>query len=115
MIDAEHWDTVYTDRGERGVSWFTETPTCSLELFDAAHIGPERSMINVGAGASRLVDAILARGHTDVTALVTDPDTEDTGAKNTDRPGISGPAGQHLDERHGGRLMRGSTGSARAC
>jgi SAM-dependent methyltransferase len=69
MIDAEHWDIVYTDRGERGVSWFTETPTCSLELLDAAHVGPERSLIDVGAGASRLVDAVLARGHTDVTAL----------------------------------------------
>ena len=69
MIDAEHWDTVYTDRGERGVSWFIETPALSLELLDAAHVGPQRSLIDVGAGASRLVDAALARGHTDVTAL----------------------------------------------
>ena len=69
MIDAEHWDTVYTDRGELGVSWFTETPALSLELLDATHVGPERSLIDIGAGASRLVDAVLARGHTDVTAL----------------------------------------------
>ena len=69
MIDTEHWDTVYADRGECGVSWFTETPGVSLELLDAAHVGPERSLIDVGAGASRLVDAVLARGHTDVTAL----------------------------------------------
>ena len=69
MIDAEHWDTVYTDRGECDVSWFTETPALSLELLDAAHAGTERSLIDVGAGASRLVDAVLARGHTDVTAV----------------------------------------------
>ncbi|MFC4942035.1 class I SAM-dependent methyltransferase [Pseudonocardia sp. GCM10023141] len=74
MIDTEHWntehwDTVYADRGERGVSWFTETPALSLDMLDAAHVGPERSLVDVGAGASRLVDAVLARGHTDVTAL----------------------------------------------
>lgn len=69
MIDAEHWDTVYTDRGEREVSWYTGTPTLSLELLNTAHAGPDLSLIDVGAGASRLVDAVLARGHTDVTAL----------------------------------------------
>lgn len=69
MTDAEHWDGVYADRGEQGVSWFAETPALSLDMLDAAHVGLGRSLIDVGAGASRLMDALLARGRTDITAL----------------------------------------------
>ncbi len=68
-MHVEHWDTVYADRGELGVSWFTETPALSLELLDSAHAGPEQSLIDVGAGASTLVDDLLDRGVTSITLL----------------------------------------------
>jgi 2-polyprenyl-3-methyl-5-hydroxy-6-metoxy-1,4-benzoquinol methylase len=38
-------------------------------LLDAAGIRPEASVLDVGAGASRLVDALLKQGFTDLTAL----------------------------------------------
>ena len=66
---AGHWDAVYAERGEDGVSWFTPRPTTSVELLDAAGLGPERSVIDIGAGASRLTDELIARGYTDLTAL----------------------------------------------
>lgn len=66
---ARHWDRVYAAAGEQGVSWFVPQPAVSLQLLDAARVGPDRSVIDVGAGASRLVDALLERGHADVTAL----------------------------------------------
>lgn len=70
-VDARtrHWGEVYAERGEQGVSWFTPQPVVSLDLLDAAGIGPAASVIDVGAGASRLVDALLDRGHTDLTVL----------------------------------------------
>lgn len=64
-----HWDGVYAERGERGVSWFAERPTMSLDLIDAAGVTPDRAVVDVGAGASRLADELLARGFIDLTAL----------------------------------------------
>lgn len=66
---TRHWDAVYAERGEHGVSWFAERPAVALDLLDAAGVGAERSLIDIGAGASHLVDELLARGHTDLTAL----------------------------------------------
>ncbi|WP_300011281.1 class I SAM-dependent methyltransferase [Pseudonocardia sp.] len=64
---AQHWAEVYTRRGDTQVSWFTADPACSLELIGAAD--PRLPAVDIGAGASRLVDALLDRGFTDLTAL----------------------------------------------
>ncbi|MDN5860005.1 MAG: class I SAM-dependent methyltransferase [Pseudonocardia sp.] len=66
---AHHWNRVYAERGERGVSWFAEQPRVSLELLDDAGVGPQCSVLDVGAGASRLEDALIDRGHRSVSAL----------------------------------------------
>jgi trans-aconitate methyltransferase len=51
------------------LSWFEETPTVSLHLFDELGVTPQDSVIDIGGGASRLVDHLLQRGHRDVTVL----------------------------------------------
>jgi len=57
-----HWNAVYTTRGERDVSWFETAPTVSLEIMQAAGLTPEKCVLDVGGGDSRLVDHLLARG-----------------------------------------------------
>lgn len=57
-----HWDGVYTTKGEDEVSWFQDSPAPSLELIGAVGATPETSIIDIGGGASRLVDSLLARG-----------------------------------------------------
>jgi len=64
-----HWENVYATRGEREVSWFQERPALSLELIRAAGATPRSAVIDVGGGASRLVDALLADGFAAVTVL----------------------------------------------
>ena len=64
-----HWQNVYTSKGENEVSWFQENPAPSLELIDLARPTPESSIIDIGGGASRLVDSLLARGFKRVTVL----------------------------------------------
>jgi len=64
-----HWENVYATRGEREVSWFQERPALSLELIRAAGATPRSAVIDVGGGASRLVDALLTDGFTAVTVL----------------------------------------------
>jgi trans-aconitate methyltransferase len=66
---SAHWETVYTTKSESEVSWFQENPAPSLELIAMAGLNPEAAIIDVGGGASRLVDGLLARGFQNVTVL----------------------------------------------
>ncbi|HYE76705.1 MAG TPA: class I SAM-dependent methyltransferase [bacterium] len=64
-----HWDTIHRTKGEREVSWFQEMPQASLDLIARCALPPEAPIVDVGAGASRLVDALLNAGHRDLTVL----------------------------------------------
>jgi SAM-dependent methyltransferase len=64
-----HWENVYQTKGERDVSWFQENPEISLELIRATGAGTAASIIDIGAGASRLADALLDEGYRSVTVL----------------------------------------------
>lgn len=64
-----HWENVYATKGEREVSWYQESPAPSLELIDLAGISADASIIDIGAGASRLVDALVDRNVRQVTVL----------------------------------------------
>ena len=64
-----HWENVYATRGEREVSWFQEDPAPSLELIALAGLSEGASVIDIGGGASRLVDALVERNIGQVTVL----------------------------------------------
>jgi SAM-dependent methyltransferase len=64
-----HWENVYRTKGEREVSWFQETPTISLELIRLAGATRGSAIIDVGGGASRLVDALVDEGYEAVSVL----------------------------------------------
>jgi SAM-dependent methyltransferase len=66
---AGHWDDVYRRTDERSVSWHQEIPAQSLAILDELGITRLRSVVDVGAGASRLVDELVGRGFSDVTVL----------------------------------------------
>jgi ubiquinone/menaquinone biosynthesis C-methylase UbiE len=63
------WEKVYQTEGENEVSWFQEIPTTSLELIHATGVGSDASIIDIGGGASRLVDALLDEGFAASTVL----------------------------------------------
>jgi 2-polyprenyl-3-methyl-5-hydroxy-6-metoxy-1,4-benzoquinol methylase len=64
-----HWQKVYNEKGENQVSWFQERPTISLELIGAVGAKPSSAIIDIGGGASRLVDALVEKGYRDLTVL----------------------------------------------
>ncbi len=66
MSDSAHWDGVYVDRGHTNVSWFQDHPFDSLDLIGKAGLDPADRILDVGAGASRLADALIAQGHTSI-------------------------------------------------
>jgi len=57
-----HWQNVYATKAEREVSWFQENPAPSLDLIAATGISSDAAIIDIGGGASRLVDHLLDRG-----------------------------------------------------
>lgn len=67
--DPTHWETVHSTRGDAEVSWFQASPEPSLRMMERAEIGPSASVIDIGAGASRLVDALLERGFRSIAVL----------------------------------------------
>ena len=64
-----HWQNVYETKGEQTVSWFQERPDISLDLIHAIGVGKNASIIDVGGGASRLVDALMTEGFNSVSVL----------------------------------------------
>src|SRR5258707_670121 len=64
-----HWENVYRTKGEREVSWFQETPSISLALIQSVGATRYSAIIDIGGGASRLVDALVAEGYEAVTVL----------------------------------------------
>ncbi len=64
-----HWQNVYATKSEDAVSWFEESPAVSLELVRATGASATTSIIDIGGGASRLVDALVRDGFESVTVL----------------------------------------------
>jgi SAM-dependent methyltransferase len=65
---AAHWDDAYA-QGDVARSWFQRQPTISMQMLDAAEVTARDSVIDVGGGASLLVDVLLGRGFRDITVL----------------------------------------------
>lgn len=64
-----HWETVYRDKSPLDVSWYQHAPTLSWELIRASGIAPDAPLIDVGGGASTLVDHLLDSGYSAVSVL----------------------------------------------
>lgn len=64
-----HWEKVYAARSHREVSWFAEHIESSLRLIERTGVGKDAGLIDVGGGASTLVDDLLRSGYRDLTVL----------------------------------------------
>ncbi len=68
-MDARaHWEGVYATKPPDAVSWYQAEPALSLELIASAGLPSGASIVDVGAGASLLVDRLVELGYR-VTAL----------------------------------------------
>lgn len=65
----EHWESVYATKPSDRVSWYRPHLDRSLAFIEAARLPPDAPIIDIGAGASTLVDDLLDRGFTNLTVL----------------------------------------------
>ena len=69
-MDARaHWQGIYESKGPEQLSWFQAEARLSRELIE--HYAPDRDtrILDVGAGASTLVDGLLGAGYRRITVL----------------------------------------------
>ena len=67
--DPNRWEGVYHSKAEAETSWYEERPQASLDLIAATGATSEAAIVDVGAGASRLVDCLLEQGFHRITVL----------------------------------------------
>lgn len=67
--DKEHWERVYRTKAAAELSWFQPHAERSLELVRGIAAGRACRLVDVGGGASTLVDDLLEAGNFDVTVL----------------------------------------------
>jgi hypothetical protein len=66
---ATHWQNVWTTKQPEEVSWYQDDPAPSLAMIGAAGLRRDAAIIDVGGGASVLVDRLLERGFVHVAVL----------------------------------------------
>lgn len=64
-----HWDGIYGSKAEDAVSWYQKVSEPSLTLLRLTGAMPASAIIDIGGGASHLVDALLELGFADVSVL----------------------------------------------
>ena len=69
MQSKDHWEEVYTTKATDAVSWFQPHANLSLDLIKATGVSRDAAIIDVGGGASTLVDDLLANGFDNLTVL----------------------------------------------
>lgn len=69
MQSKEHWEAIYTSRPADGVSWFQKHAELSSQLIGETGVPTSASIIDVGGGASTLVDDLLDNGFSKITVL----------------------------------------------
>lgn len=69
MESKEHWEKIYATKSATEVSWFQEHANLSLKLIRDSKVPLTSSIIDVGGGASVLVDDLLSIGYENLTVL----------------------------------------------
>lgn len=87
MNSKEHWNQVYQTKTPDDVSWYQIRPATSLKFIEASGVGKNQGIIDVGGGASVLVDFLL-----------------DAGFKRLAMLDISAAALEHAKQRLGARV-----------
>jgi ubiquinone/menaquinone biosynthesis C-methylase UbiE len=69
MDRKAHWEHVYATKQANTVSWYQTHAQLSLELIESVAPGRTSAIVDVGGGASVLVDDLLAAGYANLTVL----------------------------------------------
>ncbi len=69
MDEKEHWENFYKTKSPDAVSWFQEHSDRSLQIIAKVEPNLSAGIIDIGGGASRLVDDLMERGYSNLSVL----------------------------------------------
>jgi len=64
----QHWENVYAKTDHSKLGWYEENPQPSLDLISKINLKSDAKILNVGAGATTLVDKLLDLNYTNIIA-----------------------------------------------
>ena len=68
-MPKNHWEELYHSTSPGKVSWYQENPATSLDFIEKTGLPKEAPILDVGSGASTLVDQLLLRGYRNLALL----------------------------------------------
>ncbi len=63
-----HWNNVYENSVVTNLGWYEDDPEPSMRLINRCNLDKRASILNVGAGATTLVDALMREGYEGIIA-----------------------------------------------
>jgi len=69
MNQKDHWEKVYSGKPSRKLGWYKPHLRTSLGWIEELSLSTDASIIDVGGGASTLVDDLLRAGYQSITVL----------------------------------------------
>jgi 2-polyprenyl-3-methyl-5-hydroxy-6-metoxy-1,4-benzoquinol methylase len=87
--NRQHWEKIWSAADPREVTWYQDSPKVSLGLIEATGIGHEARILDVGCGASTLVDGLFDRGFENISML--DLSGQPFVRKSRSTSGMTGP------------------------
>jgi len=69
MNRQQHWNQIYQTQESQEVSWYQRSPDLSLTLITESGVSKDAGVIDVGGGASVLIDCLFEAGYTHLAVL----------------------------------------------
>ncbi len=69
MNDVAHWNQVYTSRSPKEVGWYKSHLDTTIAWVNTLDLDPSGAIIDVGGGASTLVDDLVVKGYQNLSVL----------------------------------------------
>ena len=63
-----HWESVYSNSSLEKLGWYESRSGPSLKLIELSKLGKDASILNVGAGATTMVDELIELGYRNIIA-----------------------------------------------
>lgn len=63
-----HWDKTYIQSNIEQLGWYEENPQPSLDLISKCNLSKDSSILNVGVGATTLIEKLLTQGYENLIA-----------------------------------------------
>ena len=69
QTNKQHWESVFSTKEEKEVSWFQPYPKTSMEFLELFQLPLTANIIDIGGGDSHLVDALVEKGFQNIWVL----------------------------------------------